>query len=85
MEGTCPSRFHGWDGNNGLFRDNPHVYCGSDWDRNRHLTNSHGWEAGSETWKEQNGDLKDSSCKDESVPLLVEEGLTELWEEYGTD
>lgn len=79
MDGTGPAHMHGWDGNNGVFRDDPHMYGGSEWDRNRHPTNSHGWESGSESWKEQNcdskKDLPSPACKDESAPALVENGL----------
>ncbi|CAL0319503.1 unnamed protein product [Lupinus luteus] len=75
MDGTRPPHLHGWDSNNGIFRDDPHMYGGTDWDRNRHPTNSHGWESGSETWKEHNSeskkDLISPACKDESVPALV--------------
>ncbi|XP_028790822.1 nipped-B-like protein B [Neltuma alba] len=81
MDGTGPSHLHGWDGNNGVFRDDPHMYGGSDWDRNRHPTNSRSWESGSETWKEQNGDLKKDlpspAHKDGLVPAEVDDGLAE--------
>ncbi|CAL0327481.1 unnamed protein product [Lupinus luteus] len=75
MDGTVPAHLNGWDSNNGIIRDDPHMYGGSDWDRNRHSTNSHGWESGSETWNEQNSDskkdLSSPTCKDESLPALV--------------
>ncbi|KAE9587240.1 hypothetical protein Lalb_Chr23g0271551 [Lupinus albus] len=81
MDGTVPAHLHGWDSNNGIIRDDPHMYGGSDWDRNRHSTNSHGWESGSETWNEQNSDskkdLSSPTCKDESVPTLVDNGVTD--------
>lgn len=78
MDGTGPAHLHGWDNNNGVSRDGPHMYGGSDWDRNRHPTNNHGWESGSESWKEQNydskKDLPSPACKDESVPAVVDNG-----------
>lgn len=81
MDGTGPAHLHGWDNSNGVFRDDTQMYGGSDWDRNRHSTNSHGWESGSETWKEQNSDSKKDlpspACKDESVPAVVDNGLTD--------
>ncbi|KAK7353345.1 hypothetical protein VNO80_18791 [Phaseolus coccineus] len=81
MDGTGTAHLHGWD-SNGVFRDDPHMYGSSDWDRNRHSANSHGWESGSETWKEQNCDSKKELpspvCKDESVPAVVDNGLTDL-------
>ncbi|XP_019415233.1 PREDICTED: uncharacterized protein LOC109326831 isoform X3 [Lupinus angustifolius] len=81
MDGTGPAHLHGWDSNNGIFRDDPHMYGGSDWDRNKHSTNSHGWESDSETWKEHNSDTKKDlpspACKDESVPALVDGGVTD--------
>ncbi|XP_019437389.1 PREDICTED: uncharacterized protein LOC109343510 isoform X2 [Lupinus angustifolius] len=81
MDGTVPAHLHGWDSNNGIIRDDPHMYGGSDWDRNRHSTNSHGWESGSETWNEQNSDskkdLSSPTCKEESIPTLVDNGVTD--------
>ncbi|KAK4277543.1 hypothetical protein QN277_015529 [Acacia crassicarpa] len=81
VEGTLPSRFHGWDGNNCVFKDNWHVYGSSDWDWNRHLSNSRGLDSGPEISKDQNGHLKrDSSsptCKDASVPFQVDGASTE--------
>ncbi|KAE9604007.1 hypothetical protein Lalb_Chr11g0066791 [Lupinus albus] len=81
MDGTGPAHLHGWDSNNGIFRDDPHMYGGSDWDRNKHSTKSHGWESDSETWKEQNSDTKQDlsspACKNESVPALVDDGVTD--------
>ncbi|CAL0305438.1 unnamed protein product [Lupinus luteus] len=81
MDGTGPAHLHGWDSNNGIFRDDPHMYGGSDWDMNKHSRNSHGWESDSETWKEQNSDTKKDlpspACKDESVPALVDGGVTD--------
>ncbi|PNY05501.1 dentin sialophosphoprotein [Trifolium pratense] len=77
MDGTGPAHLHGWDNNNGVSRDDPHMYGGSDWDRHRHPTNSHGWD--SETWKEQNSDSKKDlpspACKDEAVPAVVDNGV----------
>ncbi|XP_061345698.1 uncharacterized protein LOC133291451 [Gastrolobium bilobum] len=79
MDGAGPVHMHGWDSNNGVFRDDPRMYGGSDWDRNRHSTNSHGWESGSDTWKDQNcdskKDLPSPACKDESVPALFDNSL----------
>lgn len=80
IDSTIPYRFHGWEGNNGVFRDD-HVYGGSDWDQNRHLANSCGWISGSETWKERNAELKKDlpspASQEESVPFPVDDGLTE--------
>ncbi|KAK7410707.1 hypothetical protein VNO78_01710 [Psophocarpus tetragonolobus] len=90
MDSTGTAHLHGWDNNNGVFRDDPHMYGGgSDWDRNRHSTNSHGWESGSETWKEQNCDSKKElpspAYKDESVPALVDNGLTDQTSQMSQD
>ncbi|KAJ7965361.1 zinc finger CCCH domain-containing protein 13-like isoform X1 [Quillaja saponaria] len=57
MDGTAPG-LHGWGGNNGVLRDDSHIYGGSDWDRVRHSASSRGWESNAETWKDQNGDVK---------------------------
>lgn len=56
IDGTGPSHLHGWDGNAGAFRDEPHMYGGSDWDQNRHMMNGRGWETNSDMWKGENGD-----------------------------
>ncbi|KAJ6340625.1 hypothetical protein OIU77_008398 [Salix suchowensis] len=56
MDGSGPSHMHGWDGNNGVFRDEPHAY-GQEWDQNRHQLNGRGWETGTDIWKSQNGDV----------------------------
>ncbi|XP_027357046.1 zinc finger CCCH domain-containing protein 13 isoform X2 [Abrus precatorius] len=89
MDGTGPAHLHGWDSNNGVFRDDPHMYGSSDWDRNRHSTNNHGWESGSETWKEQNSDskkeLRSPACKEESVPALADNGLTDQTSQMSHD
>lgn len=89
MDGTGTAHLHGWDSSNGVFRDDPHLYGSSDWDRNRHSANSHGWESGPETWKEQNCDSKKELPspvrKDESVPALADNGLTDLTSQMSQD
>jgi hypothetical protein len=63
------------------------MYGGSDWDRHRHPTNSHGWD--SETWKEQNSDSKKDlpspACKDEAVPAVVDNGVPEQTTQVSQD
>lgn len=57
MDGSGPPHLHGWDGNNGSFRDEPHMFGGADWDQNRHPMNGRGWETSSaDVWKGENGD-----------------------------
>lgn len=58
MDGTGPSHLHGWDGSNGVFRDEPHLFGAAEWDQNRHPMNSRGRESSVDTWKGQNGDAK---------------------------
>ena len=58
MDGSGPSHLHGWDGSNGVFRDEPHLYGAAEWDQNRHPINSRGRESSVDTWKGQNGDAK---------------------------
>ncbi|GLT63642.1 hypothetical protein SLA2020_361900 [Shorea laevis] len=60
MDGSGPSHLHGWDGNN-VFRDEPHMYGGPEWEHNRHPMNGRGWDANSDVWKGQNGDVDLSS------------------------
>ncbi|KAJ7959331.1 zinc finger CCCH domain-containing protein 13-like isoform X1 [Quillaja saponaria] len=58
MDSTAPSHLHGWVGNNGVLRDDSHMYGGSDWDRGMHAASTRVWESNAENWKVQNGDLK---------------------------
>ncbi|XP_077251287.1 uncharacterized protein LOC143890473 [Tasmannia lanceolata] len=39
-----PFQLHGWDGSSGVFGDESHVFGRPDWDQNRHLMSSRGWE-----------------------------------------
>ncbi|KAJ6748789.1 hypothetical protein OIU79_029801 [Salix purpurea] len=55
MDGSGP-HMHGWDGNNGVFRDETHAF-GQEWDQNRHQMDGQGWETGTDAWKTQNGDM----------------------------
>ncbi|KAJ9164298.1 hypothetical protein P3X46_023894 [Hevea brasiliensis] len=57
MEGSGPSHMHGWDGSNGVFRDESHMYGGPEWDQSRHPMNGRGWENSADIWKVQNGDM----------------------------
>lgn len=57
MDGSGPPHLHGWDGNNGGFRDESHMYGGAEWDQNRHPMNGRGWETGADMWKAENGDV----------------------------
>lgn len=56
VDGPGVPHLPGWDGNNVVFRDEPHMYGGPDWDQNRHSTNSRGWEISADMWKGQNSD-----------------------------
>lgn len=58
LDGSSPSHLHGWDGNNGIFRDESHIYSGAEWDENRQMVNGRGWESKAEMWKRQSGSLK---------------------------
>ena len=58
LDGSSPSHLHGWDGNNGIFRDESHIYNGAEWDENRQMVNGRGWESKPEMWKRQSGSLK---------------------------
>ncbi|TXG71217.1 hypothetical protein EZV62_006152 [Acer yangbiense] len=72
MDGSGPSHLHGWDGNNGAFRDESHMYGGSDWDQNRHMMNGRGWETSSDMWKGENGDANmdlPSMSQKEELPV----------------
>ncbi|KAK3218354.1 hypothetical protein Dsin_012324 [Dipteronia sinensis] len=72
MDGSGPSHLHGWDGNNGAFRDESHMYGGSDWDQNRNMMNGRGWETSSDMWKGENGDANmdlPSMSQKEDLPV----------------
>uniref|UniRef100_A0A2P2LM34 Uncharacterized protein MANES_06G159800 n=1 Tax=Rhizophora mucronata TaxID=61149 RepID=A0A2P2LM34_RHIMU len=56
MDGSGPSHLHGWDGNNGVYREEMHFY-GGEWEQNRHPMNGRGWETSADIWK-GNGDGK---------------------------
>ena len=58
LDGSSPSHLHVWDGNNGMFRDESHIYSGAEWDENRQMMNGRGWESKAEMWKRQSGSLK---------------------------
>ncbi|KAH7685909.1 Serralysin-like metalloprotease C-terminal protein [Dioscorea alata] len=49
---SCPPHMQVWDGNNGMFPDETHVYGRSEWDQNRHMIENRGWE-----WKAQHGSM----------------------------
>uniref|UniRef100_A0A5B6ZD19 Uncharacterized protein n=1 Tax=Davidia involucrata TaxID=16924 RepID=A0A5B6ZD19_DAVIN len=54
VDDSCPP-LHGWDANNGVSRDESHIYGRPDWDHNRTLTSGRGWETSGDMWKGQNG------------------------------
>ncbi|KAG6579324.1 hypothetical protein SDJN03_23772, partial [Cucurbita argyrosperma subsp. sororia] len=58
LDGSSPSHLHGWDANNGIFRDESHIYNGAEWDENRQMVNGRGWDSKAEMWKRQSGSLK---------------------------
>uniref|UniRef100_A0A2P2LM23 Uncharacterized protein MANES_06G159800 n=1 Tax=Rhizophora mucronata TaxID=61149 RepID=A0A2P2LM23_RHIMU len=70
MDGSGPSHLHGWDGNNGVYREEMHMYGGGEWEQNRHPMNGRGWETSAEMWK-GNGDgkvdLPSASLKEAAV------------------
>lgn len=57
VDDSCPPPIHGWDSNNGAVGDGSHTYGRLDWDHNRNLINSGGWESGVEMWKGQNAGM----------------------------
>ena len=78
VDGPGVSHLPGWDGNNVIFRDEPHMYGGPDWDQNRHSTHGRGWEVSADMWKGQNGnshpELSSTSQKeDHPVKSMVDE------------
>lgn len=58
LDGSSPSHLHGWDGNNGIFRDESHIYGGAEWEENRQMVNGRGWESKADMWKRQSGGPK---------------------------
>ncbi|KAF5731243.1 hypothetical protein HS088_TW19G00849 [Tripterygium wilfordii] len=57
MDGSAPPHLHGWDGSNGVYRDEPNMYGGPDWEQNRHHVNGRGWDSSGDAWMEQNSDV----------------------------
>ncbi|CAN1751163.1 hypothetical protein LINPERHAP1_LOCUS4246 [Linum perenne] len=80
MDGSGSSHMHGWDGSNGIFRDESHMFGGPEWNQNRHLMNGHGWDSSSDTWKGQNGDiatdLTSKSLKEDKNQAPADDSLT---------
>ncbi|XP_057463381.1 uncharacterized protein LOC130753373 [Actinidia eriantha] len=44
LDDLCPPPLHGWDTNNAVFGDDPHIYGILNWDHNRSLTSGQVWE-----------------------------------------
>ncbi|CAN0901836.1 Nipped-B-like protein B [Linum grandiflorum] len=67
MDGSGSSHMHGWDGSNGIFRDESHMFGGPEWNQNRHAMNGHGWDSSSDMWKGQNGDMATTDLASKSM------------------
>ncbi|KAK9103884.1 hypothetical protein Sjap_021138 [Stephania japonica] len=52
---ACAPHLHGWDANNNIFMDDPHMLGRPEWDQNRRLMNDLSWDANSEMWKGSGG------------------------------
>ncbi|ONK69927.1 uncharacterized protein A4U43_C05F28310 [Asparagus officinalis] len=50
----CPPHLQVWDGNANVFGDESHIYGRQEWDQNRHLLSSRGWEMSTDMWSRQN-------------------------------
>ncbi|XP_010555725.1 PREDICTED: nipped-B-like protein B isoform X2 [Tarenaya hassleriana] len=77
MDGVGPSHhMHGWDMSNDVFRDEPLMYGGAEWDHGRRM-HSQGWESGADAWKAQNGnasmDVSSISQKDDQSGQAVDD------------
>nr|DAD36271.1 TPA_asm: hypothetical protein HUJ06_006911 [Nelumbo nucifera] len=74
---SCPPHLHGWDGNNGVFGDDSHIYGRPEWDQNRHVMSGRGRDTGADMWKGQNGsmnmELPTASQEDYPVGAQVDE------------
>ncbi|XP_057478360.1 uncharacterized protein LOC130765819 isoform X1 [Actinidia eriantha] len=82
VDDTCPPPFHGWDANNAVFGDEPHIYGRLDWDHNRTLPNDRVWEASGDTWKSQNSGV---SAESPSAPQKEDYSARGPADEVGTD
>ncbi|XP_038683659.1 uncharacterized protein LOC119983990 isoform X2 [Tripterygium wilfordii] len=72
MDGSGPPHLHGWDVSNGVYRDEPHMYGGPNWDQNRHHVNGRGWESSGDVWKGQNDDVSmdlPAMSQEEDLPM----------------
>ncbi|XP_068644371.1 uncharacterized protein [Aristolochia californica] len=54
---SVPPHFHGWDGSNGVFGEESHIYARPDWDPSRQSMGNRGWDISSDSWKGQNGNV----------------------------
>ncbi|XP_008791421.1 uncharacterized protein LOC103708323 [Phoenix dactylifera] len=59
VDGSCPPHLQVWNGSNGVFGDESHMYGRSEWDQNRHIVGSRGWEMNADMWKGQNGNINE--------------------------
>lgn len=78
MDGSGASHMHGFFGDmsNGVFRDEPNMYGGSEWDHSRRM-HSRGWESGADEWKTRNGDasmeVSSMSVKDDNSAQVADD------------
>ncbi|GFS35605.1 hypothetical protein Acr_00g0040890 [Actinidia rufa] len=74
MDDSCPPPLHGWDINNAVFGDDPHIYGILNWDHNRSLTSGQVWETsngskGPNCGLQPQNDKKQSSAEVESIDI----------------
>ncbi|XP_010261562.1 PREDICTED: zinc finger CCCH domain-containing protein 13 [Nelumbo nucifera] len=78
-EESCPPHLHGWDGSNGVYGDDSHMFGRPEWDQNRHLMSGRGRETSAEMWKGHNGGMNmelPTTSQKEDYPLRVPD---EVW------
>ncbi|KAK9144005.1 hypothetical protein Syun_013405 [Stephania yunnanensis] len=78
---ACAPHLHGWDANNNIFMDDPHMLGRPEWDQNRRLMSDLSWDGSSEMWKgpssAANMEFPPAPQKEDSMPRASpDEGWT---------
>ncbi|KAG1367556.1 putative serine/arginine repetitive matrix protein 5-like [Cocos nucifera] len=80
VDGSCTPQLQVWDGSNGVFGDESHIYGRPEWGQNRHIVGGKGWEMNADMWKGQNGNINVDFPVSQKEPELSTHALAdEAW------
>ncbi|KAJ0971720.1 hypothetical protein J5N97_019679 [Dioscorea zingiberensis] len=72
---SCPPHLQVWDGSNGMFADETHLYGRTEWDQNRRMIENGGWE-----WKSQHGNMNvEFSAPQKESEYPTHSSVDETW------